>query len=51
MYCMCQRTNSEFCPVQHSMIGFYKRDGKCVLRRTHWVFKQNGLHFVLEGLI
>ena len=35
------RTNGEFCPVQHSVIGFYNRDGKCSLR---------GLHVLRKGL-
>jgi len=25
--------------TQHSMIGFYNRDDKCLLRGTNWVFK------------
>jgi len=35
------RTNGEFCLIQHSVIGFYNRDGKCSLR---------GLHVLLKGL-
>jgi hypothetical protein len=31
--------NREFCPIQHSVTGFYNRDGKCLLRSTNWVFK------------
>ena len=27
------------CHLQHKLIGFYKRDGKILLRRTYWVFK------------
>jgi len=37
--------NSEFCHTQQSMIGFYNRNGKCLLRGTDWVFR---LHFVLK---
>ena len=33
------RTASQFSPIQHSVIGFYDRDGKCLLRGTEWVFK------------
>ena len=25
--------------LQHKLIGFYKRDEKCLLRGTEWVFK------------
>ena len=40
----------EFWPMQHSVIGFYNRVGRCLLRGTNWVFKQNGLHFALKEL-
>jgi len=33
------RTNSDFCHLQHKLIGFYNRDEKCLLRGTDWVFK------------
>jgi hypothetical protein len=33
------RTNSDLCNLQHKLIGFYNRDGKCLLRDTDWVFK------------
>jgi hypothetical protein len=32
-------TNSDFCPTQRKLIGFYNRDEKCLLRGTNWVFK------------
>jgi hypothetical protein len=51
MFCVYVRTNSEFYPTQQSVIGFYNRDGKCLLRGTTWVFKYSGLPFVLKGLI
>jgi len=35
------RTNGGFCPIQHSVSGFYKGDGKC---------SQRGLHVQLKGL-
>ena len=38
-YCMYFRPNSEFCTVQHSLIGFYNRDAKCLLCGTNWIFK------------
>ena len=31
--------NSDLCHLQHKLIGFYNRDGKCLLRGTNWVFK------------
>jgi len=33
---VCTYGNSDFCPIQHSMISFYSRDGKCLLRGTKW---------------
>ena len=31
--------NSEFCPIEYKLIGFYNRDEKCLQRGTDWVFK------------
>jgi len=31
--------NSDFCPILYTLIGFYNRDEKCLLRGTDWVFK------------
>jgi len=36
---ICLRTNSDWCQLQHKLIGFYNRDEKCLLRGTDWVFK------------
>jgi len=33
------------------VIGFYNRDGKCLLRGMDWVFKYSSVHFVFKGLI
>jgi hypothetical protein len=33
------RTNSDLCHLQHKLIGFYNRDGKCLQRGTDWGFK------------
>jgi hypothetical protein len=33
------KTNGDFCPTQHKLIGFYDRDEKCLLRGTNWVFE------------
>ena len=35
------RTNSDYFPIHHKLIGFYNRDAKCLLRGTDWVFKYN----------
>jgi len=29
---------TDFCHLQHKLIGFYNRDKKCLLRGTNWVF-------------
>jgi len=39
MFRMDLRKNSEFCPIQVSVIGFYNREGKCLLRGTNWISK------------
>ena len=51
MFCIYLRTNSDLCHLQHRLIGFYKRDEKCLQRGTDWVFKYSGLRFVFKGLI
>jgi len=45
------RTNSDLYHVHHKLIGFYKRDEKCLQRGTNWVFKWSSLRFVCKGLI
>jgi hypothetical protein len=39
VFCIYPRTNSDFCPMERQLIGFYNRDEKCLLRGTNWVFK------------
>jgi hypothetical protein len=39
VFCIYLRTNSDLCPIQHKLIGFYTRDEKCLLRGTDWIFK------------
>ena len=39
VFCIYLRTNSDLCHLQHKLIGFYNRDGKCLLRGTNGVFK------------
>ena len=39
VFCIYLRTNSDLCHLQHKLIGFYSRDGKCLQRCTNWVFK------------
>ena len=50
MFCIYIRTNSDLCHLQHKLIGFYKRDEKCLLRGTDGVFKYSGLRFVFRRL-
>ena len=35
------RTNSDYFPTQHSLTGFYNRDGVCLLRGMDWIFLYN----------
>ena len=39
VFCIYLRTNSDLCHLRHKLIGFYKRDEKCLLHGTNWVFK------------
>jgi hypothetical protein len=39
VFCVCLRANSDWCHLQHKLIGFYNRDGKCLQRGTDWGFK------------
>jgi len=48
MFCIYLRTNSDLCHLQHKLIGFYKRDEKCLQRGTDWVFKYSILRFVFK---
>ena len=43
------RTNSDLCHLQHKLIGFYNRSGKCLQRGTNWVFKLSSLRLSLKG--
>ena len=37
-FCIYMRTNSDLCHLQHTLIGFYNRDEKCLLRGTNLIF-------------
>ena len=37
VFCVDLRTNSDYFPIQHYLIGFYNREGVCLLRGTSWV--------------
>ena len=50
MFCIYLRTNSDLCHLQHTLIGFYNRNEKCLQGGTDWVFKYSGLRFVFQGL-
>jgi len=39
VFCIYLRTNSNFCPIQCKLTGFYNQDGVCLLRGMDWVFK------------
>ena len=41
VFCVDLRTNSHYFPIQLKLIGFYNRDGECLLRGTDWVFIYN----------
>ena len=34
VFCVDLRTNSDYFPIQHQLVGFYNRDGECLLRGT-----------------
>ena len=34
VFCIYLRTNSDLCHLQHKLVGFYKRDEKCLQRGT-----------------
>jgi len=42
VFCMGLRTNCDYFPIQHLLIGFYNRGRECLLRGTNWVFKSDG---------
>ena len=42
------RTDSDFCFIQHWLIGLYNRCGKCWLCGTDWVFTYSRLRFVFK---
>jgi len=48
-FCVDLRTNSDYIPIQHSLTGFYNRDGVCLLRGTNWVFKYSHPNHSSEG--
>jgi len=41
VFCVDLRTNSDYFPIKHQLIGLYNRDGVCLLRGTDWVFIYN----------
>ena len=46
VYCIYLRTNSDFCHLQHKLIGFYNRDEKCLQCGTDC-----GCSFVLKWVM
>jgi hypothetical protein len=51
VFCICLRTNSDLCHLQHELIGFYNRDKTCLQRGTDWAFKRSSLRSVFQNLI
>ena len=39
VFCMDLRTNRYYFPIQHYLIGFYKRKMECLLCRTDWILE------------
>ena len=35
VFCIYLRTNSDLCPIQHKLLGFYNGDEKCLQRGTY----------------
>ena len=49
-FCVDLRTNSDYFTVQHWLVGFYNRNGVCLLRGTRWVFICNAKLFFLRSV-
>ena len=45
VFCIYLRTNSDFCHLQHKLIGFYNPDERCLQRGTDRVSKLRCLLF------
>ena len=39
VFCVDLRTNSDYFTVQHWLVGFYNRDGECLLRDTFYILR------------
>jgi hypothetical protein len=50
VFCTDLRTDSDFCFVQHKLIGFYNLGGKSLHRSTDWFLIQSRLDFVFKRL-
>jgi len=50
VFCSYLRTNSDFCPIQHRLMGFYIWDKTCLLCGMDWVFKSSSLCCAFKGL-
>jgi len=51
VFCIYLFTTSELCRLHHKLIGFYKRNEKCLLRGTNWGLKYGSLLFVFKELL
>jgi hypothetical protein len=41
VFCVDQKKNSDYFPIQHQLAGLYNRYGVCLLRGADWVFIYN----------
>jgi hypothetical protein len=39
LFCVDIETNSDYFPIQHSLVGFCDLDGECLLCSTNWILK------------
>jgi hypothetical protein len=45
------RCGCDYFTIQHQLIGFYNRDGVCLMRGADWVFKHTlGFQYIFQKL-
>ena len=49
VFCVDLRTNSHYFPIQHQLIGFYNRDGVCLLRGKDRIFIYTSLYKAIQS--
>ena len=50
VFCKDIRTDSDFCFIQHKLIGFYNHGRRCLLRGTNWFLIESRLRFDFKRL-